>query len=62
MTRYLLGLPFTLLLFVMCYSLYKGLVQEYDDLQQQKQQKERASYQKVLSELIAKRQKKNKVE
>jgi choline/glycine/proline betaine transport protein len=56
------GLPFTLLLFVMCYSLYKGLTEEYNDLEDKKQQKERESYQKVLSELIAKRQKKNKVE
>lgn len=56
------GLPFTLLLFVMCYSLYKGLTEEYNDLQDKKQQKERESYQKVLSELIAKRQKKNKIE
>jgi choline/glycine/proline betaine transport protein len=56
------GLPFTLLLFVMCYSLYKGLVKEFEEMQQQKQLKERESYRQVLSELIAKRQKKNKVE
>ncbi|MCR9098526.1 MAG: BCCT family transporter [bacterium] len=56
------GLPFTLLLFVMCYSLYKGLSREFEDMQQQKQLKERESYRQVLSELIAKRQKKNKVD
>ncbi len=56
------GLPFTLLLFVMCYSLYKGLVEEYYELQEQEQHKARESYRQVLADLIAKRQQKNKVD
>lgn len=54
------GLPFTLLLFIMCYSLYKGLLEEYYELQEQEQHKTRESYRQVLTDLIAKRQEKTK--
>jgi len=56
------GLPFTILLLIMCYSLYKGLVQEYEELLARERKQERESYQKVLTELIAKRREKNKAE
>lgn len=54
------GLPFTLLLFVICYSLYKGLSEEYANLQQQEQRKEADSYREVIAALVAKRQQKDK--
>lgn len=50
------GLPFTLLLLIMCYSLYKALTEEYEELMAQKEKKERESYRKVLEGLIQKRQ------
>ncbi len=56
------GLPFTIILLIMCYSLYKGLSQEYQDLLRQEQQKERESYQKVIADLVAKRRERNKAE
>lgn len=52
------GLPFTIILLIMCYSLYLGLQEEYDANQRRKELKEKASYEKVLAELINKRREK----
>ncbi|MEX0895217.1 MAG: BCCT family transporter, partial [Balneolaceae bacterium] len=38
------GLPFTLVLLVMCYSLYKGLNHEYQQNLEKMKEKERESY------------------
>jgi len=54
------GLPFTLLLFVMAFSLNKGLQEEYEDMKKREQQTQQRSYEKILSDLIAKRQEKEK--
>lgn len=51
------GIPFTIILTVMCYSLYKGLKEDYLKLQSEKNQKERESYEKVVSEMIKRRSK-----
>jgi choline/glycine/proline betaine transport protein len=52
------GLPFTILLFVMMYSLHKGLSQEYDKLQKYHRKQERKSYQEIIGEIINKNEKK----
>ena len=54
------GFPFTIILLIMCYSLYLGLQEEYEVNQRRKELKERASYEKVLAELINKRREKAK--
>lgn len=51
------GLPFTFLLFVMCYSLYKGLQAEREEMKDSDSKKERQSYRATLKELIDKRDK-----
>jgi choline/glycine/proline betaine transport protein len=56
------GLPFTIVLLIMCYSLYKGLVEEYEELLMRERKKERESYQKVIADIVAKRREKNKAE
>jgi choline/glycine/proline betaine transport protein len=48
------GLPFVIILLVMCYSLYLGLKEEHEEMEKRKQLKERESYQKVISNLIEK--------
>jgi len=54
------GLPFTLLLFVMAFSLNKGLREEYKDIEKKEKQTQKRSYEKVLTDLISKRQEKEK--
>lgn len=54
------GLPFTVILLIMCYSLYLGLREEYEANQRRKKLQERASYERVLVELINKRREKTK--
>ncbi len=49
------GLPFTLLLLVMCYSLYKGLKEEYDETELAGQRATRKDYQKLVADMLAKR-------
>jgi choline/glycine/proline betaine transport protein len=51
------GIPFTIILTVMCYSLYKGLKEDHLKLQSEKNQKERESYEKVVSDMIKRRSK-----
>ena len=54
------GFPFTIILLIMCYSLYLGLQEEYEANQRRQKLKEKASYEKVLVELINKRREKTK--
>jgi choline/glycine/proline betaine transport protein len=49
------GLPFVIILLVMCYSLYLGLKEEQAEIETRERKKERASYQEILSDLIEKR-------
>ena len=49
------GLPFTFILLIMCYSLYRGLKEEVTQIEKRKQLKQRESYERVLSELIVRR-------
>ncbi len=50
------GLPFTIILFVMCFSLYKGLRQEMDEMDRIQRKKVRQSYEDVIKELLTKQQ------
>lgn len=52
------GLPFALVLLVMCYSLYRGLKQEYLKDQELERAKDKRSYEKVLTDLVVRHQKK----
>ncbi len=54
------GLPFTLLLFIMAFSLNKGLQEEYKDIEKKEKQTQQRSYEKVLTDLISKRKEKEK--
>lgn len=52
------GLPFALVLVVMCYSLYRGLRSEFAREQELEREKDKRSYEKVLSDLVGRHQKK----
>ncbi len=52
------GLPFTIILLIMCNSLYKGLNEEHRNIKQKERMREKESYEKVLSNLLAKRKEK----
>jgi choline/glycine/proline betaine transport protein len=54
------GLPFTLLLFVMCFSLFKGLKEEQEEMDQLERKKERQSYETTIRDLITERREKTK--
>lgn len=49
------GLPFTIILLIMCYSLYKALREEADALDAAEKKRERADYQKVITDVLNKR-------
>ena len=49
------GLPFALILIVMCLSLYKGLEKEYAEEQEKANERERQSYYALLQNLVSKR-------
>lgn len=51
------GLPFALLLLIMSYSLYLGLQEEYEETMNRMRSKERASYEKVVADLVNRKQK-----
>lgn len=51
------GLPFTIVLLVMCYSLQKGLNQEHKDLVVKSKAKERESYRDLVANAIKKQKK-----
>ncbi len=46
------GLPFTIILLVMCYSLYKGLNEDYKEMEKRKLQKEKEEYEEILNQII----------
>jgi len=48
------GLPFALILLVMCYSLYQGLRREYRENQQKVKDKDRDSYKELVKDAIEK--------
>ncbi len=52
------GLPFALVLLVMCYSLYRGLKMELSQEEELQKEKDKRGYEKVLSELVTRHQKK----
>ncbi len=54
------GLPFAFILLLMCYSLYKGLQNEYAEMMERQQKEEWESYQKLLKDLVAKRRSQEK--
>ncbi|PRY14205.1 choline/glycine/proline betaine transport protein [Pontibacter ummariensis] len=49
------GLPFTIILLVMCYSLYRGLSEELADENKLTKAQQRKDYQQLVTELLAKR-------
>lgn len=46
------GLPFALILLLMCYSLWKGLQEELSALQKKHRQKQQKSYRNIIAELV----------
>ena len=52
------GLPFAIILLIMCYSLYLGLKEEHDEWLRRERMRERESYEKTLANIIAKRSEK----
>lgn len=51
------GLPFVIVLLIMCYSLQQGLSREYKDLVSKDKQKERESYRDIVANAIQKQKK-----
>ncbi|AHM58744.1 choline/carnitine/betaine transporter [Flammeovirgaceae bacterium 311] len=49
------GLPFTLILLVMCYSLYRGLSEDLAEEKKLTTAQERKDYQQLITEMLAKR-------
>ncbi|MBL7471350.1 BCCT family transporter [Robertkochia sediminum] len=49
------GLPFTIILLIMCYSLYKGLKEDWLKQQEKQSKKTMDNYEKIVSDLMAKR-------
>jgi len=49
------GLPFALILIIMCYSLYKGLSEDLEKLNKRKSQKELENYEEIVSDIVKKR-------
>ncbi len=46
------GLPFAIILLIICYSLYKGLSEEYRKLQRRRLRKDRNMYKKTIKRII----------
>nr|MBI1229518.1 BCCT family transporter [Cytophagales bacterium] len=49
------GLPFAIILLLMCYSLYRGLDEESTEASKLSQAQERKAYQQLVTEMLAKR-------
>ncbi|QYA25629.1 BCCT family transporter [Gramella sp. MT6] len=49
------GLPFAIILMVMCYSLYKGLNEDLKKLKEKKDEKQLENYEEIVSEIVNKR-------
>ncbi len=55
------GLPFAVLILIMIFSLFKGLNKAYEEIMEVEEQKEQDSYQKILADIITRRQAKSKI-
>ncbi|MFD2826636.1 BCCT family transporter [Leeuwenhoekiella polynyae] len=53
------GLPFAIILLIMCYSLYKGLKEDYEKMEKKKSEKQMDDYEDVVKEIVARRNKKD---
>lgn len=49
------GLPFAIILLIMCYSLYKGLREDLRKLDEKKDQKQMENYEEIVQEIVKKR-------
>ena len=49
------GLPFAIILLVMCYSLYKGLKEDMKKMEEKKSEKQMENYEEIVSEIVNKR-------
>ncbi|MCM8568000.1 BCCT family transporter [Gramella jeungdoensis] len=49
------GLPFAVILLLMCYSLYKGLNEDLKKLNERKSEKQMENYEEIVSEIVNKR-------
>ena len=49
------GLPFAIILMVMCYSLYKGLKEDLRKLNEKKSEKQMENYEEIVSDIVNKR-------
>lgn len=49
------GLPFAIILIVMCFSLYKGLNEDFRKLKKRQSQKELENYEEIVSTIVKKR-------
>ncbi len=49
------GLPFAVILLIMCYSLYKGLKEDLMELQDKREQKEMENYEEIVNDIVKKR-------
>lgn len=52
------GLPFAVLLLVVCYSLYKGLKEDLGKLKRKENQKEKENYEDMVQQIVLKRKNK----
>ena len=53
------GLPFAVILLIMCYSLYKGLKEDLQKLEKKKSEKQMDDYEEVVKEIVERRNKKD---
>ncbi len=53
------GLPFAIILLIMCYSLYKGLKEDLQKLEKKKSEKQMDDYEEVVKEIVERRNKKD---
>ncbi|MBZ9730166.1 BCCT family transporter [Salegentibacter sp. JZCK2] len=49
------GLPFAVILLIMCYSLYKGLKEDLVEIKDKKEQKEIENYEEIVNDIVKKR-------
>jgi choline/glycine/proline betaine transport protein len=49
------GLPFAIILLIMCFSLYKGLIEDMKKLKKRESQKELENYEEIVSAIVKKR-------
>lgn len=54
------GLPFAVILLIMCFSLYKGLKEDLIEMEEKKEQKELENYEEIVNDIVKKRNLKNK--